>query len=726
MRISRAMLESMARTRGRPLAYLFLGITAWIGGRVYWTQSIADDVAAIAASPARPATIAQPAMAAAPVAQTPAINFPNFATDTAFLKPSPRNKTARRIEPALEYRHDDSRNSALPAVPRMTEVSQSLATVMTTPSTNTPAAAEQASSRAAKRRWGGEVYAYSFWRISSDSGAVLAPGAQYGGSQSGLIGTLDPFGDPDRGMTLMLRGSATPDGDEREMALGLRWKPMASWPVTLSAERRFRDNETDRFAAYLAGGVDDMPLLGKLTLNGYAQAGYATGRGGGGFFDAQARVLHPLARIGSVPLAVGAGSWAGGQRGAKRLDVGPTISAKLDTGPAVLLIQLDWRLRAAGQCRAQRRDGIDGIDRILAYFPFTARRGNMPCMKIVRKILLLGTAFALAGCSTIAPAPEDPKAIIAPTSAAIEEVSKAYVALTLEAGTHEAEYVDAYYGPAELKAAAEAKPRTKAELIVEARRLIGQLDQLPAGTSENAQRRMALRGMLVAAETRLQMLEGRKFSFNDEAKGQFATVPQLKPLSHYNTILARLEKDIPGIGPLAARVDAFNERFVIPKDRLKPVFDAAIAECRRRTTAHMQLPAGESFVMEFVTGKPWSGYNYYQGNYKSLIQINTDLPIRISRAVDLGCHEGYPGHHVLNLMIESKLARGENGGRGWKEFEVNPLYSPQSVISEGSANYGIDLAFSPDERLKFERDVLYPLAGLDPKTAEAFWCPARG
>ena len=68
-------------------------------------------------------------------------------------------------------------------------------------------------------------------------------------------------------------------------------------------------------------------------------------------------------------------------------------------------------------------------------------------------------------------------------------------------------------------------------------------------------------------------------------------------------------------------------------------------------------------------------------------------------------------------MIESKLYRGKN----WTEFSVNPLYSPQSVISEGSANYGIDLAFSPVERLQFERDVLYPLAGLDPKSAEAFW-----
>ncbi len=292
-----------------------------------------------------------------------------------------------------------------------------------------------------------------------------------------------------------------------------------------------------------------------------------------------------------------------------------------------------------------------------------------------------------------------------------------YVALTLEAGTHEAEWVDAYYGPAELKQAAEVRPRTKPELLADVQALKAEIINAAVAAGEADQRRRALLGMLVAAETRLQMLEGKKFAFNDEAKGQFATVPNLKPLSVYDTILTRLEKEIPGSGPLAARVDAFNEGFVIPKDRLQVVFDAAIAECRKRTAAHMTLPADENFKMEFVTGKPWSGYNYYQGNYKSLIQINTDLPIRISRAVDLGCHEGYPGHHVLNLMIESKLARG----KGWQEFQVNPLYSPQSVISEGSANYGIDLAFPAAERLKFERDVLYPLAGLDPKKAQGYW-----
>ena len=112
--------------------------------------------------------------------------------------------------------------------------------------------------------------------------------------------------------------------------------------------------------------------------------------------------------------------------------------------------------------------------------------------------------------------------------------------------------------------------------------------------------------------------------------------------------------------------------------------------------------------MEFVTKKSWSGYNWYQGNYRSLIQVNTDLPIYIDRAVDLACHEGYPGHHVYNALLEKHLMRD----RGWVEASVYALFSPQSLIAEGTANYGIEVAFPGDERLVFERDVLFPAAGL--------------
>lgn len=329
----------------------------------------------------------------------------------------------------------------------------------------------------------------------------------------------------------------------------------------------------------------------------------------------------------------------------------------------------------------------------------------------------------VAPASAPSSAPADSSLAESPEALA-NRIADAYIRLTLEAGSHEGDYVDAYYGPAEWRTAANAHPRSTAELALAARALVAEIDAAlatrafagPPSTGSQRARLIALRGMLHAADTRLQMLGGRQYRFADEATGLFATNPTLEPLSHYDRVLAGLDHLVPGEGPLAARIDAFYDRYTIPPDRVRRVLEAAIGECRRRTMAHMRLPEGESFALELVTNKPWSGYNYYQGNFHSLIQVNTDLPIRISRAVDLGCHEGYPGHHVLNMMIEQNLVRSRN----WQEFTVNPLYSPQSVIAEGSANYGIDLAFPGEEKLAFERDVLYPLAGLDPASAEDF------
>ena len=189
------------------------------------------------------------------------------------------------------------------------------------------------------------------------------------------------------------------------------------------------------------------------------------------------------------------------------------------------------------------------------------------------------------------------------------------------------------------------------------------------------------------------------------------------PAQDFERVLGELERRLPGPGPLADRYEKFRSRYAIPKDKLDATFRAAIDGCRAKTLAHLTLPPTESFTVEYVTGKSWSGYNWYQGNYRSLIQVNTDLPIMIDRAVDLACHEGYPGHHVYNALLEQHLVRE----RGWMEYSVYALFSPQSLIAEGTANYGVDVAFPGAERVKFEREVIFPAAGLDPAGAEAFY-----
>jgi len=299
----------------------------------------------------------------------------------------------------------------------------------------------------------------------------------------------------------------------------------------------------------------------------------------------------------------------------------------------------------------------------------------------------------------------------------LDALARDYVALVLEIGERDPGYVDAYYGPAEWRVAARANPRSLGDLAAGAGALTRRLEAItaPPGGIEG-RRKDFLAAQLTAARHRLRMVRGDRLSFAEEALGLYAVRLELHPLEHYDPMLARIERLVPGPGPLAARVEAFTDRFIVPPARLDSVMRAAMAECRRRTAAHIALPAAETFTLEFVTGQSWSGYNWYQGDYRSLIQINTDFPVRMGRAIDLGCHEGYPGHHAYNMLLERELARG----RGWVEYMVYPLYSPQSFIAEGSANYGVALAFPGDERLEFERRVLYPLAGLSAEGAEAY------
>lgn len=213
------------------------------------------------------------------------------------------------------------------------------------------------------------------------------------------------------------------------------------------------------------------------------------------------------------------------------------------------------------------------------------------------------------------------------------------------------------------------------------------------------------------------MLSGRKFTFDEESKALYDAVAPVNSEEHFAKLLAALDNRFPGTGPLIERYDAWRRQFVIPPDKLDTVFTAAIKECRARTLQHIALPAGESFTVEYVKGKSWSAYNWYQGGFKSLIQVNTDLPIYIDRAIDLACHEGYPGHHVYNVLLEKALVKD----RGWMEYTVYPLFSPQSLIAEGTANYGIEVAFPAHERAEFERRVLFPLAGLEAAKAEDYY-----
>jgi 4-hydroxybenzoate polyprenyltransferase len=296
----------------------------------------------------------------------------------------------------------------------------------------------------------------------------------------------------------------------------------------------------------------------------------------------------------------------------------------------------------------------------------------------------------------------------------MDALAREYVTLVLGLGEHDPDAVDAYYGPADLQASVKAQPPSLDRLRLDTARLRARLDSLAVPVAEHdAWRLRMLRAQARALETRVALRLGMHLPFDEESAGLYDAVAPTHGAAHFDALLAALDQALPGDEPVGARYEQFRAAFVIPPDRLAAVFGAAIEACRSRTRAHITLPPEERFTLEYVTDKPWSGYNWYQGGYRSVIQVNTDLPIYIDRALDLACHEGYPGHHVYNVLLEQDLVRN----RQWIEWSVYPLFSPQSLIAEGTANFGIEVAFPAADRLAFERDVLFPLAGLDQSRA---------
>jgi hypothetical protein len=302
----------------------------------------------------------------------------------------------------------------------------------------------------------------------------------------------------------------------------------------------------------------------------------------------------------------------------------------------------------------------------------------------------------------------------------MNRLGERYVRLVLAMGQHDADYVDAYYGPATWKQDVEAQKLRLSEVADGAGALSRDLAAAappPTADEMTRLRHQYVSRQLEALRARAAMVAGKRMRFDEESKALYDAVAPTHTEQEFAGVLAELDAKLPGRGPLLERYDAFRSAFVIPKERLDATFKAAIEGCRTRTLQHVRLPPGETFTVEYVTDKSWSGYNWYQGNYRSVIQVNTDLPIYADRAIDLACHEGYPGHHVYNVLLEKNLVRD----RGWVEFSVYPLFSPQSLIAEGTANYGIEVAFPRAERLDFERRVVFPAAGLDPSTAQQYY-----
>ena len=58
-------------------------------------------------------------------------------------------------------------------------------------------------------------------------------------------------------------------------------------------------------------------------------------------------------------------------------------------------------------------------------------------------------------------------------------------------------------------------------------------------------------------------------------------------------------------------------------------------------------------------------------------------------------------------------------GKGWQEFSLYPLFSPQSLIAEGSGNYGVELAFPAMNASNMSATTCFRWPGWTPRTLTA-------
>lgn len=291
----------------------------------------------------------------------------------------------------------------------------------------------------------------------------------------------------------------------------------------------------------------------------------------------------------------------------------------------------------------------------------------------------------------------------------IDEYGRLYLRLTLEIEKHVEGYVDAYYGPAELKADVEAgDKKSPAALLDDVAAL---RDNMPADASRRAYAEASVRAM----DCTVRMINGEEFDYLDEVNRLYDIAPEAVDEAEFTAAHKVLDGALGGDGDLRERIQARRQQFELKPEQLPALLDLARVETRKRTAVYLQehashqLPADESVDVTLTNNQPWSAYNWYLGDGKSLIEFNTDVPVSALSILSTFAHEGYPGHHTESLLKEISLYRE----KGYGEQAAMLLHSPAAVIAEGIAVTAVEIIFPDGSHYDWIADVLLPAAGME-------------
>jgi hypothetical protein len=257
-----------------------------------------------------------------------------------------------------------------------------------------------------------------------------------------------------------------------------------------------------------------------------------------------------------------------------------------------------------------------------------------------------------------------------------------YLELCLRLGRHVDGLVDGYYGPPEIKERVDGEELSDPAALAET----------AASLIEELQDNRWLREQLVGLETVARRLAGEEIGYEDEVERCYGVRPAWVPEDSFEAAHRELDEALPGSGSLAERYQAWREGDGLHGDALAAVFDGMTEDFRSRTAALFELPEGESVEVDYVSDEPWTAFNYYQGDLRSRIAVNTDVPMTPDVVVNLVAHEAYPGHHTEHSWKEQLYVR-----KGRLEESALMVGTPSSLVSEGIASLASEIMLGDDE-----------------------------
>ncbi|WP_431237203.1 DUF885 domain-containing protein [Mycolicibacterium aichiense] len=267
-----------------------------------------------------------------------------------------------------------------------------------------------------------------------------------------------------------------------------------------------------------------------------------------------------------------------------------------------------------------------------------------------------------------------------------------YLTLGLRFDRIEEGYVDSFTGDPELRRAVAGEPAPEpAELVRQADRLLTELPGVARVDGFTDQRADFIGAHLRALQFSARKFAGEEVGFVDEVRNYFDVEISRGDPERYRAAHARIDEVLGGTGPLADRMEAHRRSDEIPPARLEECIHAFSSALRDTVRATYPLPDAETIVYEVVTDKPWSGFNYYNGNYTSTVAVNADLKQQMANLPRLVAHESYPGHHTEHCRKEAGLVAGQDQ----QEQTIFLVNTPQCLMAEGLADLALYAAVGP-------------------------------